>query len=208
MKVVPKRASRRVTRSDSAYSAKELRFGSGFTRSRTPAEIFSGCAIEVSASMNSFRPSRCSLREFPALTLQRLAPLLSCCGLLTRRAFRPHATLRLRMFFGAADRIRWEREIPREDGHAAGAIPAKRIVCRRAPIHRRGLLAQVRAECAAGTRPPPEGRRPDRSRRGLLRTRLRAASSCRALRFFLRRGQAANGCQASTAWQPNGSKRR
>src|SRR6202161_899901 len=100
MKVVPKSASRTVTRSDSAYSAKVLRLGNVFARGGMGVEMFADSAVEVSASMNSFRPFRCSLREFPARFLRHPALLLFYCGLPTPIDFCPHPKLPLRMFSG------------------------------------------------------------------------------------------------------------
>src|ERR1700720_5000106 len=138
MKVVPKRASRTVTRSDSAYSAKVLRFGSDFARSGAPTEISADWGIELSASINSFRRLGCSLREFPTRFARHLALLLFCCGLPMRKVFCPHATLRLRKFFGVQAPIRCGRGIRREGVRAAGAIPAMRICGRRVRGRRRG----------------------------------------------------------------------
>src|ERR1700683_2426131 len=132
MKVVPKRASRTVTRSDSAYSAKVLRFGNVFTRGGTE-EMFADSAVEVSASMNSFRPFRCSLREFPAQFLRHPALLLFYCGLPTPIAFCLHPKLLLRMFSGVPAPIRCGCDIRRAVARAAGAIPATRICGRLAP---------------------------------------------------------------------------
>src|ERR1700689_2628588 len=133
MKVVPKSASRTVTRSDSAYLAKVLRLGNVFARGGMGVEMFADSAVEVSASMNSFRTFRCSLREFPAPFLRHPALLLFYCGLPTPIAFCLHPKLPLRMFSGVPAPIRCECDIRRAAIRAAGAIPATRICGRLAP---------------------------------------------------------------------------
>src|SRR5579862_3705600 len=166
MKVVPKRASRIVTRSDSAYSAKELRLATTFTGVDAGVDSIAGPGSVVSTSTKLLRRFRRPIRNVPTPFLRRPVPLLFCCVLPHRTIFFRRATLPLRTSFDGRGRTHCVHDIPPEAGRAAAAIPAKRIYRRRVPDRTTGCPALVPARCAEGTKPPREVRHREKWHRG------------------------------------------
>src|SRR5215469_5394072 len=136
--VVPKRARRRVTRSDSAYSSTELCADSRCWAFETGCSATS--SADVSVDIVPFSSRWDLIPSQPEQSSLRPARLLFYFDLRSERASAVRAIPPLQMFSGARGRTHCARGIEQSRARAAATIPAGRT-CGRSdpglpPLHR------------------------------------------------------------------------